>query len=322
MSRDISERERQQRIQVAQRGGSWSGHREILWTKELSKISKELSKTISAIMSMYKGVKLGAIEKASKAANKMFKSLTDAINPLHAFDNIFQSFTDTVGGFVTGANVGNIKRIAETLFSEETIDNIEKLAGETSILGEGIAAFVEVLAGFLGWVVNDLPVLSGGIADFINEFTFEGFWEDLIRISGEAQRQAIEDERTESIRRYQELSRERIRMGLYVPPPREEGSFADRLENLGGLIDQTIEDIVQREEGSIIDRLEFLQHGGIITSPTLGLLGEKETEVVFPLTELNRFIKGTARTDPEILIELEENRRINSLILRCIKEGY
>jgi len=74
--------------------------------------------------------------------------------------------------------------------------------------------------------------------------------------------------------------------------------------------------------GVDIPYLSYLQHGGIITSPTLAMMGEKESEAVIPLSKLDEFIKPSGGIDPELIYELQENRKTNLLILLYIKEGY
>lgn len=88
------------------------------------------------------------------------------------------------------------------------------------------------------------------------------------------------------------------------------------------LIINTIRWVLNLIPGVDIPYLTYLQYGGIITSPTLAMMGETESEAVIPLSKLDDYIKPSGGVDPELIYELQENRKINTLILRYVKEGY
>lgn len=270
--------------------------------KSHKELTKELKKSLKSMTDIFKKPDSKAIEKAAKSATNMFRSLVDALNPIRTFTPIFGSFIDMVSGFTTAANAENIAMIAESLFSEETVETIKRFAEQAEPFGEALADMTESV---VNWI-NDVSVAIEDFDDFASKTIEEGFfsldWAKDLPWNKEAQDAlniAIEEA-------YQGLE-------IIIPTP----EMVAALPTEYAVPTWTTEELAQMLAG-----VSSYQYGGIITSPTLAMIGETETEVVFPLSKLNEFMRGSSGVDPELIVELEENRNINFLILRFIKEGY
>lgn len=75
--------------------------------------------------------------------------------------------------------------------------------------------------------------------------------------------------------------------------------------------------ILNKIPGVDIGKIAMLAEGGVVTSPTLAMLGERGTEAVVPLNRANQFGFGG---DPRILEELEENNRLLRAQNKMFKE--